>query len=363
MKGFIFLILYFSIPVSNTFSQIIAIDSTALQIDSLNQDTISIIGVGDMMLGTNYPSISYLAPNDGKDLLNPVKEILSGADLTFGNCEGTFLDEGGTVKSCEDPAKCYAFRQPTRYVNYLVDAGFDVVSIANNHVGDFGETGRNSTVETLESAGLHYAGLLSCPVDTFTLDSIRYGFVAFSPNMGTNDISDLVTAKKLVAHLDSISDVVIVSFHGGAEGSSYTGVPKSREIFYGEDRGNVFEFSHAVIDAGADIVFGHGPHVTRAMELYNNRIIAYSLGNFCTYSRFNLSGVNGIAPLLNVFVNKEGEFLYGKIYSIKQVGEGGPQIDEEKKIIAQLISLTKKDFPETQLEITEGGLIKSIDQK
>lgn len=363
MKSFFCLLFLFFISFSNIFSQVIPVDSTFVENDSVEHDTISIIGVGDMMLGTNYPSTSYLAPNDGKDLLAPLIDILSGADLTFGNSEGTFLNSGGTVKSCKDPAKCYAFRQPTRYAGYLKAAGFDVVSIANNHVGDFGEAGRNSTVKTLDSVGLHYAGLLSCPFDTFTMDSIRYGFVAFSPNTGTNDIRDLITAKKLVAHLDSISDIVIVSFHGGAEGASYTGVPKSKETFYGEDRGNVFEFAHAVIDAGADIVFGHGPHVARALELYNNRIIAYSLGNFCTYSRFNLSGLNGIAPLLNVFVNEEGEFLYGKIYPIKQIGEGGPQIDEDKKIITQLISLTKKDFPETMLEISEDGLIKTKEQE
>ena len=112
------------------------------------KDTLTIAGVGDIMLGTNYPGVQYLAPNDGKNLLDPVKQYIQSADLAFGNCEGTFLDSGGTVKNCSNPSICYAFRQPTRYASYLVEAGFDVVSNANNHVGDFGEEGRQSTMRT-----------------------------------------------------------------------------------------------------------------------------------------------------------------------------------------------------------------------
>ena len=115
---------------------------------------------------------------------------------------------------------------------------------------------------------------------------MKYGFAAFAPNNGTVSIHDLDEARRLVSQLDSVSDVVIVSFHGGAEGSKHQHVPRRNEIFYGEDRGNVYDFAHSMIDAGADIVFGHGPHVTRAVDIYKNRFIIYSLGNFCTYGPF-----------------------------------------------------------------------------
>src|ERR1700743_147973 len=91
-------------------------------------ESVSIIGVGDVMLGTHYPSANYLPPNDGKTILDSVKTYLRDADVTFGNLEGTMVDEGGEVKSCQNPAICYAFKMPTRYVNYLTDAGFDVMS-------------------------------------------------------------------------------------------------------------------------------------------------------------------------------------------------------------------------------------------
>ncbi|MBI3238907.1 MAG: CapA family protein, partial [Flavobacteriia bacterium] len=105
---------------------------------------ISLIAVGDMMLGTNYPSADLLPPN-GQNILDPLKDILRDADLTFGNLEGTVLNSGGDVKACSDPNKCYAFRQPEFVVDQLKDAGFDMVSVANNHMGDFGEPGRTNT--------------------------------------------------------------------------------------------------------------------------------------------------------------------------------------------------------------------------
>jgi hypothetical protein len=128
-------------------------------------------------------------------------------------------------------------------------------------------------------------------------------------------------------------------------------------MFYGEDRGNVYAFAHAVVDAGADVVFGHGPHVTRAVELYKNRLIAYSLGNFCTYGGFNLKNENGLAPILKVIMNKSGEFVKAEITPIKQPGRGGVVIDEEKKIIKIIKALTEKDFPETPLHISDEGVM------
>ena len=319
---------------------------------------ISIIGVGDIMLGTNYPSKNYLPPNNGRDLLKAVQQILKNADVTFGNLEGTLLNAGGSVKKCSDPSKCYAFRMPEDYVNLLVESGFDVVSIANNHSGDFGSTGRANTVKTLKTAQIKFAGLTDYPYTTFEKNGVKFGMVAFAPNSGTVDIRDISAAEKIVSKLESLVEVVIVSFHGGAEGSKHRYVTKKTETFYGENRGNVYQFSHRMIDAGADIVFGHGPHVTRAMELYKNRLIAYSLGNFCTYARFNLKGHNGIAPILKVELDRNGAFHSGKIISIKQEGEGGPKIDKTNMAVKEIIELTHSDFPATPLSIGADGTLR-----
>jgi poly-gamma-glutamate capsule biosynthesis protein CapA/YwtB (metallophosphatase superfamily) len=227
-------------------------------------DTLTIIGVGDIMMGTNYPE-NKLPAADGAFLMKDVEHILKNADVTFGNLEGTLLNEGGTPKTCHDPKVCYAFRTPVVYVKNLVNAGFDMMSLANNHAGDMGDLGRRSSMKTLEDAGILHAGQLNQKTTIFEKDGIKYGLAAFAPNSNCVPLNNLEGAKEIVRTLALQTDIVIVSFHGGAEGAQYQHVPKATELFHGENRGNVYKFSHELIDAGADVIFGHGPHVTRAV--------------------------------------------------------------------------------------------------
>ncbi|MEM7551180.1 MAG: CapA family protein [Bacteroidota bacterium] len=334
-----------------------------IEVFPYDQDTFSFIAVGDIMTGTNFPSTQYLPPNNAFELWDEVKDTLRNADVTFGNLEGVILNEGGTRKYCKDTTICYLFRMPEILASNFTDSGFDLLSTANNHAGDFGDEGRTNTMNALDSLGIEHAGLLQKPFAEIKKPGIRVGFAAFSPNTGTHSINDYEKAVELVSGLDSLNDVVIVSFHGGAEGSKYEHVNRKREIFYGENRGNVYEFAHTMIDAGADLIFGHGPHVTRTLELYKDRLISYSLGNFLTYGRFNLRGVNGIAPILKVYTDKEGKFLHGVIIPIKQIGRGEPVIDPDKRVIFKLQDLMKEDFPETPLIISDEGLVrKTTDQ-
>lgn len=322
------------------------------------KDTLSVIGVGDIMMGTNYPNEDRLPSGNASHLLADVKEILRDADITMGNLEGVLLDKGGTPKGCKNPDVCYVFRSPTSFVTNLVDAGFDLMSLANNHAGDFGDEGRKSSMKTLDSAGISHAGLISKPFTILQKDNVTYGFAAFAPNTGCASINDLEQARATIKHLDSLVDVVIVSFHGGAEGSRFEHVPRKHELFVGEDRGDVYKFAHTVIDAGADIVFGHGPHVTRAIEVYNKRFIAYSLGNFCTYGGFNLSGVNGLAPIIKVYTNLKGEFYKAKITPVYQSPLSPVRIDSLGRVIKRMQELTTEDFPETVIEIGDDGWVK-----
>ncbi|MDX1630169.1 MAG: CapA family protein, partial [Fulvivirga sp.] len=296
----------------------------------------------------------------GTKLLEEVSPVLQNADVTFGNLEGVILNEGGDPKYCKNPKLCYIFRSPEYMVQNLKDAGFDVLSTANNHAGDFGDPGRKNTMRVLDSLEIAHAGLTSRPYTLFTVDGIKYGFAAFAPNTGTTSIHDHDNARRIMMHLDSLSDITIVSFHGGAEGSKYQHVNRQTEYFYGENRGNVYQFAHDLIDAGADIVFGHGPHVTRAVEVYKNRFIAYSLGNFCTYARFNLRGDNGLAPIIKLHTLRNGEFIKGEVIPIIQRAPGGPEIDIEKRVIKKLQYLTQKDFPEVPINIDDTGIITYI---
>jgi poly-gamma-glutamate capsule biosynthesis protein CapA/YwtB (metallophosphatase superfamily) len=324
------------------------------------KDTVTIIGVGDIMMGSNYPNGGSLPPNGGGDLLKEVAPILTSADITMGNLEGVLLDDGGTPKTCRDPKVCYVFRSPVSYVQNLVNAGFDVMSLANNHAGDFGEIGRKSSMKSLEEAGIYHAGQTNQPFTIFEKDGIRYGFTAFAPNSNCQSLNDLLAARKIVSYLDSLTDIVIVSFHGGAEGPQHQHVPRTHEIFYGEDRGDVYNFSHALIDEGADIIFGHGPHVTRAVEVYKNRFIAYSMGNFCTYGGINVSGINGWSPIIKVYTNSKGDFLKAHVTSTYQSPRSPVKIDSQKQVLKRIQQLTKEDFPECAVEIDDlGWVLKS----
>lgn len=316
--------------------------------------TIKIMAVGDIMMGTNFPNESYM-PKGDKGPFDDVQEVLGQADLLFGNLEGTLTDEGENAKRCSDPSKCYSFRSPESFGKYLEAAGFDVMSLANNHIGDFGPIGIKNTAKTLTKHNIAYAGIFAQESTVFEKDGMKYGFCAFAPNKDCVKIHDLKKAQKIVKDLKEKADIVIVSFHGGAEGFDHTHVPRKSEKFYGENRGDVYKFAHTLIDAGADMVFGHGPHVSRAFEVYNNKFIAYSLGNFCTFSRFSLTGVKGYAPIAEIIVNPEGDFLRGKLHSARQIDEIYPFMDPKQGALEEIQKLTQEDFPESQLVFEKDG--------
>ena len=333
------------------------LNDTSATLNILNDTTpICIIGVGDIMLGTNYPSNDYLPAGDNcEKLLSNVADILKSGDITVGNLEGVYLNSGGIVKQCSDPSVCYAFRTPDKYFSCIVNAGFDLLNLANNHTGDFGIEGRNNTVKVIEEAGLLYAGLLSKPYTILEKNGLKYGFCGFAPNSGTCDLRDIPEAQRIVKLLEETCNVVIVSIHGGAEGSRAQNVTRQTEWYVGENRGNIYEIAHKLVDAGADIIFAHGPHVPRAVEIYNNRLIAYSLGNFCTYSRMNIKGVLGYAPILKVWVQNDGQFLNGEIISAIQIEKQGTKIDSLQQAYLLIKQLTNKDFPDHNIIFEDNG--------
>jgi len=354
MKGNTLLALLLQIPF--VFSGIGCFAFTSDTIPAARN--ITIIGVEDIMFGTSYPSVKYLPSHDSPMiLLGTLSDTLASGNVTFGNLEGSFLDEGDPVKKCKDSTKCYLFRMPERYSAALAESGFDMISLANNHFGDFGHPSRKRTMEILDSMGIAYGGLKEFPFSILKRDTVLYGFCAFAPNAGTVSINDLAGAELIVKYLSDTCDIVVVSFHGGAEGADYQHVPEGEELMFTENRGDVRKFAHAVIDAGADVVFGHGPHITRAVEVYRERFIAYSLGNFCTYGRFNLSGPNGIAPIVKLNVDISGKFISGKIIPVYQIPGAGVRIDPEKRVIRKIMELTSADFPGSVVAISDDGSI------
>ncbi len=324
------------------------------------RDSIHLAAVGDIMMGTNFPNSSYLPKDEGRVLWKEVKSSLDSADITFGNLEGTILTEGGDPKECKNPKACYLFRTPEYLSYHYKDAGFDLLSIANNHANDFGKEGRLNTQKVLDSLGILHAGSIELPYTILRRKDIVIGLLAMSPNKGTVLFHDEEYAIEIVNLLDSIADIVIVSLHIGAEGAKNQNVTRKTEFYYGEDRGNVYELSRLLIDEGADLILGHGPHVVRALDIYKNRLIVYSMGNFLTYGRFNLRGPAAYAPIIHVNLKNNGEFLSGNIESFIQDYNFGPIKDSKQRALKKIMYLTENDFPESDLKIDESGKISYL---
>lgn len=314
---------------------------------------ISIAAVGDIMIGTDFPA-DRLPPENGATSFSGVSDILRNADVTFGNLEGVLQDGGEPFKVCQNPKLCYLFRTPAHYAKYFYEAGFDVMSLANNHARDFGEEGRDSSMRALAEWGISHSGRVG-DIARFTSGDYTLAMIAFAPNPGSYDINDIEGAAALVRDLSVENDLVLVSFHGGAEGTDAQHVTFDNEEYYGEQRGNVVEFSRRMVDEGADLVIGHGPHVVRAVELYQNRLIAYSLGNFNTYYGISIAGIKGLAPILKVTLDESGKFLHGRIISTRQARPGGPQLDATHEAALTIRALTLSDFGTTGLVIDDEG--------
>src|SRR6185437_7478210 len=234
-------------------------------------DDIVVTAVGDVMLGTTFPDESTLPPNDGAGLLSEVTPLLKRGDVVYGNLEGPLTDGGDSAK-CHGKREgtCFAFRVPTRYNKYLKDAGFTVMGLANNHAMDFGQDGRTSSRQALDAVQIAHTGEVG-DIVRLTVKGKKIDVIAFATYPGAYNFLDLDAALQTISAARAEADLVIVGFHGGAEGATHQHVLEGDETFLSEDRGDLRRFTHAAIDAGADLVLGSGPHVVRAMEIYRGK--------------------------------------------------------------------------------------------
>jgi poly-gamma-glutamate capsule biosynthesis protein CapA/YwtB (metallophosphatase superfamily) len=276
-----------------------------------------------------------------------------------GNLEGTLCDEGTSTK--EEGPHTYSFRTPTSYAPLLRDAGYDFLSMANNHANDFGLEGIESTEQCLREQGILFSGIAG-RIESVVIErkGLRIGICAFGHNSYTLNHTDLSLVKRILTDLQERSDIIVVSFHGGAEGRSKTHLPYGREIFLEENRGALRHMAHFCIDNGADVIYGHGPHVVRAVEVYKGRFIDYSLGNFCTPYGMSLTGISAHAPVVVISVDGEGRFLRGKIHSFLQCKGAGPRKDKQKAVARQIKALSDEDVPASEARIDDDGNITLI---
>ena len=310
--------------------------------------------VGDVMTGSDYPNKSYLPPNEGKDIFKSVENYFKNSDVNFANLEGAIANTN--TQSSKRSKNSYSFRMPPYMANRIAEAGFNIVAVANNHSRDFGDKGYKQTQEYLKNAEIKIVGNILNTATIIEIKNKKIGFLAFYYfSYANNSIQDITSAKALVEKTKKECDFLVVSFHGGAEGRNMFRVPKETEIFYGENRGDVYKFARAVSDAGADLIIGHGPHVLRAMEIYNNSFIAYSLGNFVGYKQFSLAGNNGISAILQITLNDNLKIDSAKVIPIKLINGGIPVLDSSNEAIKKLNNYADLDFPNSGIKFNSEG--------
>jgi len=279
---------------------------------------------GDIVLGNNF-LVENIPASWDENYFAGVRSVFKDADIVFGNLEGVLSERGETTK---DPASGhhFAFRMPPRYAALLRQEGFNILNVANNHAYDFGESGFRDTLGHLKSAGIAYVG----PRDhlaTLSVRGLSVAMLSFTYSSRFNSMFDVERSAELVRQAKAQGTYLIVTFHAGAEGSPAIWHTDKDEIFFGENRGNVVAFSRAMIDAGADLVVGHGPHVLREVECYRNRPIVYSLGNFVGVGGLSAQKLASVSAMLEISVNPSGALQYMNLVPLRFNGEKLPELD------------------------------------
>jgi Bacterial capsule synthesis protein PGA_cap len=303
--------------------------------------TFTFVGGGDIALAGTADARVF----DG------IRSYLREGDLVVGNLEGT-LATGG-VPRCVGGTGCFTFRGAPEWAGVLRRAGFNVLNVANNHALDYGAEGQRETLAAVRDAGILEQGLPG-QVLQISLRDIRIALIGTAPYGWAQNMLDVPGTARLVRSAARRDDVVIVYMHAGAEGSDAVHVGGD-ETYLGEARGNSREFAHAMISAGADLVFGSGPHVVRGIEWYRRRLIAYSLGNLAGTHTLSTSGSLGASALLRARLDARGRVLAASVVPLRVAGAGTPVPDTRGPVVTRIRELSYADFGPRAIRISAAG--------
>jgi poly-gamma-glutamate capsule biosynthesis protein CapA/YwtB (metallophosphatase superfamily) len=305
---------------------------------------VSLIAVGDIMLtrgvGSRIKRTSVHVPFDG------VRHILESGDIVFGNLETTIATSGKQL-----PGKGIWFRADPGVTKGLKDAGFDVLSLANNHTLDYDTPALLETIQNLEQAGIGHVGAgenleqAKRPLIVIK-DGVSIGFLAYNEfynyfwsysyrrtfeatadTAGTAPMKEEII-KEDIQKLKELCDVVVVSLHWGIENSNRITTAQQ-------------QLGHEIIDWGGDIVLGHHPHVIQGIEFYNDKLIAYSMGNFI----FDQNGDNNNKGIILEIVLEDENITRVVAHPIQIHDKHQPRIPTDHKkeqIMNRIESLSKE---------------------
>ena len=318
------------------------------------ENFIRLSAVGDIMMGTTYPQ-NWLPSDEGRSFFAEAAPFLQAADIRFGNFEGTFFSGPPQPDGKAPGPNRYLFQTPPEYVSRLTEAQFNVVSLANNHSHDFGRAGLDSTKEVLSRAGILFSSK-DGEVAHFEVRGVKIALIAVDYKQGARSLLNVSPILEEIRRLKTEVNIVVVSGHVGAEGRGAGTTPDHTQIFLGQNRGNSVSFSHQAIEAGADAIILHGPHVPRGIEIYRGRIILYSLGNFATGQGISISGVSALAPLAQLQLAEDGRFVSGQIISFIQSRTQGTILDGQNRALENIRELSQIDFPHSAPQFSSDGI-------
>lgn len=254
-------------------------------------EPITLLFVGDIMLDRGAElKIKKEGQEDWNFPFLKIQDYLKTADILFGNLEGPISDKGTKVGSI------YSFRADPRATKGLSFAGFDLLSLANNHMFDYGVKALEDTFLRLKEVDIDYVGAGFNREEAYLpiIKEIKGGQIAFLAytNLAPKnweageDYSGLalLSEERLREDIKAVkkqADITVVSFHFGQE---YQTKSNAEQQYFG----------HLAIDLGADLVVGHHPHVVQEIEQYEHGYIAYSLGNFVFDQDFSKETMQGL---------------------------------------------------------------------
>ena len=298
-------------------------------------------------------------PVDPGVLLGKVSTELADPDLMILNLEGTLGTRG--VSKCVrwHVRDCHAFQAPAAYAERVfASSGVDVVNTANNHSFDFGVVGQADTRGALTGAGIATTGGEG-EVRIVDVAGVHVAVVGFAPYGWGADFRDDDEVRRLMRTARTKADVVVVALHLGAEGSGAEHTPDHTERYLGEDRGNPRRLARSLVDQGADLVVGSGPHVVRGMESYKGRLIAYSLGNLVGYAgAFRTGGALSLSGILHVELDTDGSLVDGRLLPLLIGRDGTPRPDPLGGTLDRVRSLSETDFGSSAVAIDDAGRLR-----
>ncbi|MEI6836034.1 MAG: CapA family protein [Candidatus Falkowbacteria bacterium] len=270
---------------------------------------------GDIMLSRNVEA-KMEKYNDYSWPFIKISSLFSGADLAIANLESPFL----VTNNYQVPVGSFSFKANPKSMAGLSLSGFDVLSLANNHMLNQGAKGLSDTEKILDQAGVSYTGLASKNLVVKESHGIKFAFLSYTYAADSKSLANMLDfshAQSDIKTAKEKADVVIVLMHAGTE---YTRTPNNQQI----------KFAHAVIDAGADLVIGSHPHWIQSAEKYQGKMIFYSLGNLIFDQMWSLGTKTGLALKLH-FTGKDLSQIEYLPLSIKDYGQADLMPDSQNR--------------------------------